>query len=79
MFDHWQDYLLHRFGGTRSCRPQLPLLPLGVDQPGLISQRSDISSRKFLRRQLHIGDSDTLILWLGRLSFFEKAFLKLCL
>ncbi len=31
MFDQWNDYLQHRFGGERRPRPRLPVLPLGVD------------------------------------------------
>ena len=70
----WQAHLVNRFGGTCSVRPQLPLLPLGVDQNSLLQQRADLSSREFLRRHLRIGDTDLLVLWLGRLSFFEKAY-----
>ena len=61
-------------GGTRSPRPQLPLLLLGVDQMNLIEQRADQRSREFLRRHLRVPEQDVLVLWLGRLSFFEKAY-----
>ena len=74
LLDRWQAHLVNRFGGTCSVRPQLPLLPLGVDQNSLLQQRADLSSREFLRRHLRIGDTDLLVLWLGRLSFFEKAY-----
>ena len=53
---------------------QLPLLPLGVDQAALLEQRADQSSRNFLRRHLRLAEKDVLVLWLGRLSFFEKAY-----
>ena len=53
---------------------QLPLLPLGVDQAALLEQRADQSSRDFLRRHLRLAEKDVLVLWLGRLSFFEKAY-----
>ena len=76
--DRWQDHLSQRFGATRSPRPQLPLLPLGVDQAHLLEQRSDQRSRAFLRRQLRLGESDVLVFWLGRLSFFEKAYPLMC-
>ena len=74
LLDHWQDHLRVRFGAMLSPRPLLPLLPLGVDQSNLLSQRSDLGSREYLRRCLQLGDGDVLVLWVGRLSFFEKAF-----
>ena len=74
LLDRWQDYLAHRFSGNSFVRPYLPLLPLGVDQANLLEQRSDNSSRNFLRRYLRLGDNDLLVLWLGRLSYFEKAY-----
>ena len=74
LLDRWQLHLSQRFGATRSPRPQLPLIPLGVDQKNLLDQRADQRSRSFLRRQLRLRESDVLVLWLGRLSFFEKAY-----
>ena len=50
LLDRWQEHLSQRFGATRSPRPQLPLLPLGVDQAHLLEQRADQRSRAFLRR-----------------------------
>ena len=78
LLDRWQEHLSQRFGGTRSPRPQLPLLPLGVDQAALLEQRADQSSRDFLRRHLRLAEDDVLVLWLGRLSFFEKAYPRPC-
>jgi len=75
MFDEWGEYLGERFGdGKRVVRPQLPLIPLGVDGPALsaIADRPDV--RSTVRAELKIGDDDILVLWVGRLSFFEKAF-----
>ena len=74
LLDRWQEHLCMRFGGTPAPRPQLPLLPLGVDQINLLEQRSDESSCAFLRRHLRLAEQDLLVLWLGRLSFFEKAY-----
>ena len=74
LLDRWQDHLSQRLGGTRFPRPQLPLLPLGVDQAKLQEQRDDQRSRVFLRRYLRLGEDDLVVLWLGRLSFFEKAY-----
>ena len=74
LLDRWQMHLSQRFGATRRPRPLLPLLPLGVDQASLLEQRADQRSRDFLRRHLHLAEHDVLVLWLGRLSFFEKAY-----
>ena len=72
--DRWQSYLSHRFGGASFHRPLLPLVPLGVDQTSLLNNRSDLPSRQYLRRVLRIAEDDILVLWLGRLSYFEKAY-----
>ena len=74
LLDRWQEHLTHRFGATRSTRPQLPLLPLGVDQADMLDQRADKRSRDILRRHMRLEQQDMLVLWLGRLSFFEKAY-----
>ena len=74
LLDQWQEHLLQRFGGSSSPRPHLPLLPLGVDQANLLDQREDQRARLFLRNYLRVGESDSMVLWLGRLSFFEKAY-----
>lgn len=75
MFDEWGDYLGDRFGeGKRVVRPQLPLIPLGVDAPALSAVADQPGVRRATRIELGIGDEDLLVLWVGRLSFFEKAF-----
>ena len=74
LLDRWHQHLSKRFGGTRALRPQLPLLPLGVNQGDLLEQRGDQRSRYFLRSHLRVAEQDVLVLWLGRLSFFEKAY-----
>ena len=79
LLDRWQDHLFKRFGGTRSPRPQLPLLPLGVDQMNLIEQRADQSSREFLRRHLRLAEQDLLVLWLGDCRFLRRPIPKACL
>ncbi|WP_309642860.1 glycosyltransferase family 4 protein [Phenylobacterium sp.] len=75
MFETWGDYLAHRFGdGQRRSIPKLPLVPLGVDHARFqgLADRPDV--RASVRAELGLGEDDILVLWVGRLSFFEKAF-----
>ncbi|MEI6621886.1 MAG: glycosyltransferase [Actinomycetes bacterium] len=83
-FDSWQDYLGERLGregtpsstdrGVRLPRPQLPVIPFGTDVQALDSQASDGQARASLRESLQIADDDVLVLFLGRLSYYDKAF-----
>jgi len=74
MFDKWGDHLAERTGGQAPPRPQLPVLPLGVDAPALaaLADRPEVRARR--RAALGLAEADVLALWVGRLSFFEKAF-----
>lgn len=73
MFDEWEDYLASRFGG-RPPRPQLPLIPLGVNGARFARQAARPDARARMRETLGAGTDDIVLLWVGRLSFFEKAF-----
>ncbi|WP_310539170.1 glycosyltransferase family 4 protein [Phenylobacterium sp.] len=73
MFDEYSGFLAERFGGTKNPKPYLPLIPLGVDQPAIQARADRPEVRARLREELAIGEADILVLWLGRLSFFEKA------
>lgn len=74
MFDSWHDYASERFGSTEAPRPELALIPLAVDVERISSQakRSDLRSQ--FRSSYGIGAEDHVALWVGRLSFYEKAF-----
>ncbi len=74
LFAGWGDYLAERVGGAPPPRPALPIIPLGVDGPGLAALADRPDARARLRDQLGLGNDDVLVLWVGRLSFFEKAF-----
>ena len=74
MFDQWEQHLRERLGARQCPRPQLPIIPLGVDQDQLQAARADGSARRSLRQQLGLAPDDLLVLWVGRLSYFEKAF-----
>ena len=72
--DEGQEHLFQRLGATRQPRPLLPLIPLGVNHEQLRDQAKDQQARHRLREHLQVGPDDLLVFWLGRLSFFEKAF-----
>ena len=74
MFDGLTEHLTARLGATRTPRPQLPLIPLAVDTDRLARQGADQQARSALRERLSIADDDILVLWVGRLSYYEKAF-----
>lgn len=74
MLDQWEQYLRDRLGARQCPRPQLPMIPLGVDLAALQAAAADSAARQALRNQLGIAPEDLLVLWVGRLSYFEKAF-----
>ncbi|MGF9759833.1 glycosyltransferase family 4 protein [Microvirga sp. 0TCS3.31] len=70
LFARQEDHLSRRLGATRSVRPQLPVIPLGVD----CEARAPRSERRDeARSSLGIGPDDFVVLFLGRLSFHAKA------
>jgi D-inositol-3-phosphate glycosyltransferase len=74
MFDQWGDYLGERTGGGSPPRPALPVIPLGVDAQRFADFADRPQARAKVRAELGLQDEDVLVLWVGRLSFFEKAF-----
>lgn len=74
MFDDYGDYLGDRFGGPRRPRPRLPMIPLGVNAAEIREKADRPGARARVRADLGIEGEEVLIVWVGRLSFFEKAF-----
>jgi D-inositol-3-phosphate glycosyltransferase len=74
MFDAWGEYLAERSDGKPPPRPALPVIPLGVEAQRFAGLADRGDARAKVRAQLGLGDADVLVLWVGRLSFFEKAF-----
>lgn len=74
MFDGWNDHLQARFGGTLRPRPRLPVIPLGVDAARFAAAADRPEARARLRAELGLAEADALVAWVGRLSFFEKAY-----
>ena len=73
MLDEQAAFLGSRFGGTANPKPHLPLIPLGVDLAAIAARADRPEVRARLRQELGLAAEDVLVLWLGRLSFFEKA------
>ena len=74
MFDAWGEYLADRLGGTLRPRPRLPVIPLGVDAADIRAKAERGGARARVRADLGIERDEILVIWVGRLSFFEKAF-----
>ncbi|WP_374570086.1 glycosyltransferase family 4 protein [Phenylobacterium sp.] len=74
VYDAWDAYLADRFGGRPGPRPMLPVVPLGVDGARFARSADRPDARAALRAELGLEADDVLVLWVGRLSFFEKAY-----
>lgn len=69
--DTYCDYLRDRFGGAPTLRPQLHLIPLGVN-PDLYCPPSP-DERREQRHQFGIADDEIAVLFVGRLAHHAKA------
>lgn len=74
MFRELGEHLAARTGGRPPTQPALPIIPLGVHGKALRAQADRPDVRAALRDELGLSADDVLVLWVGRLSFFEKAF-----
>ena len=74
MYETWDAYLAERFSGAPGPRPLLPVIPLGVDQARLAALADRPGARAAVRARLGLAADAILVLWVGRLSFFEKAY-----
>ena len=62
-----------RFGARQLPLPQLPVIPIGVDAAAMASYGSDGEARHHLRARLGIENAAIAVLWVGRLSWYDKA------
>ncbi|MDQ7247491.1 glycosyltransferase family 4 protein [Dongia sedimenti] len=70
VLDAQAEFLGARFGATWFPRPQLPIIPLGIDTARFTP---DEAARAQSRAALNIGADDIVVLFVGRLSFHAKA------
>lgn len=74
MFEGWGQHLAERTGGRAPPRPALPVIPLGVDAPAFAALADRPGARAAARAGHGLAEHDVLVLWVGRLSYYEKAF-----
>jgi glycosyltransferase involved in cell wall biosynthesis len=74
MFAGWGEHLAERTGGSPPPIPHLPVIPLGVDGQAFTALADRPKARAQIRAELGLAAEDVLVLWVGRLSYFEKAF-----
>ncbi len=70
LLDEQECYLVDNLGAKTFTRPQLPVIPLGVD---CASFSFTPQQRKQARARLAIPEGDMVVLYAGRLSFHAKA------
>lgn len=74
LLERWGEQLAGRFGGRPPPLPALPLIPLGVAAERIAGLADRPAARAALRAEFGLAEADVLVLWVGRFSFFEKAF-----
>ena len=67
--DEVETYLKRRFGARRVPRPQLPIIPLGIDTSRFGTKPE---WRAKWRKEYNVSDDGIVIMSMGRLSLFEK-------
>ncbi len=64
-FDAIDEYLRRRFAGTPPPRPQMPVIPLGINTDEF---QAAVADRATLRAEIGAGDDDIVVSTLARLS-----------
>ncbi|WP_323795329.1 glycosyltransferase family 4 protein [Nisaea sp.] len=75
MFGDLGRFIADRGGTTASVlpMPHLPVIPLGVDASSIARRMAEVGGRDQARAALQIADDEIVVLWLGRMSYYEKA------
>lgn len=71
--ENWADYLGSRTGSKVKIQVQLPILPLGINCEEFERPASADAYMKAFREKHGIGDSDVVVLYVGRLASHAKA------
>lgn len=71
--EDYDDYLAQRIGRRVKVRPQLPIIPLGIDGAAFAPDDAAKARGQSLREQLNIPDEALTVLFVGRLAFHGKA------
>lgn len=69
----WSEYLADRTGGKPEILVKLPVIPLGVDCSAFAQGVEALNIRRQQRQKLGISPDDTVVLFVGRLTFSAKA------
>lgn len=69
----WSEHLRERLGIGGRVPISLPVIPLGIDTGRFAAKPDDAATRARWRARLGIGEEDAMVLFLGRLSYYEKA------
>lgn len=73
LFSQWTEYLSARYKTPVNCNIQLPLIPLGIHPEDIAAPELHEFHRSKFRKQYGIGEKDYVVLFVGRLWFYEKA------
>ncbi len=74
MYEGYADFLAGRFGGGKPRPfPAMPVIPLGIEMDEIQARIGRPGTRETIRRELGIAEDEIVVLWVGRLSFLEKA------
>lgn len=71
VLDQWEEHLRQRLGARRLPRPQLPIIPLGVDTDRIRPASAEERQRR--RQELAIPPEAFVVLWVGRFHHAQKA------
>jgi len=67
-----ENYLRWRHGAVNFERPQLPIIPLGIDPSMWTTPEEPRSRKQRCRKELNLPQESRLVLVAGRLDFFTK-------
>lgn len=73
LYAQWFDYLKVHYKALPTCDLQLPIIPLGVNPEEITAGVDHGLKRKMFRERYDIAEQDYVVLFVGRLFFYEKA------